>query len=178
MRPSLALVLAFLVAGCVTEEPTEFRGRGLKSATLAPETQALVYEVAARAAFTVDDPALSLLLDPRVLPRASGYGPGPAMSDSVRRALRARHVTKGLCEGLPEGARKTLRCSAPVPGYVVRLSEVLSLGPDSVEVYLYAQTYDPLHSGATQALRFERVYQIARRGRRWVAVREGRMPAS
>jgi hypothetical protein len=176
-RP-FTLVLGFLGAACGTEEPNEFRGRGLKPAALAPESQALVYEAAARGAFSLDDPSLSLLLDPRVLPRGSGYGPGHVMPESVGRALRARRVIRGLCVGPPEGVRTTLRCDAELPGYVVRFSDVFALGPDSVEAYIYAQTYDPLRSGATAALRFERVYQIARRGQSWAAVREGRVPSS
>jgi hypothetical protein len=43
-------------------------------------------------------------------------------------------------------------------------------------VYLYAQKYDTPSSGISQALRFERAYQVVRRSDDWSAAREGRIP--
>jgi hypothetical protein len=174
LRASVAIAA---LAAC-REGDNSFRGHGLKPAALTAESQARVYEAAARGAFEVDDPALSLLLDPRVLPRAAGYGPGPALPDAVRGELRSRGVIKGACPAPDEGTKKTLLCRAPRPGYVVRFSDVLQLGAgsDSVQVYMYVQKYDTPESGATEAMRFERAYQVVKRSDEWTAVREGRVP--
>jgi hypothetical protein len=174
------LVCALLLGlgACRPGQCTEFRGCGLPVAQLSPDEQAAVYETAAGGAFQLSDPTLSLLIDNRLLPRGPGYGSGPTMSDDVRRTLRNRGVLKGNCQ--PTGETKgTLSCNADLPGYVVRFSDVLSLGkPDSVQVYLYVQKYDTPKSGPTEALRFEKVYQIAQRNGKWTAIQEGRLPKS
>jgi hypothetical protein len=41
---------------------------------------------------------------------------------------------------------------------------------------MYAQKYDTPTSGISERLRFERAYQVVRRGEDWRAVREGRVP--
>ena len=74
------------------------RGRGLIVAPLSAAEQAHVYEAALRAAFEVDDESLSLLLDPRELPRDIGLAVGPRLPDSVGAELRRRGATKGACE--------------------------------------------------------------------------------
>ena len=86
-------------------------------------------------------------------------------------ALRARGVIKGTCPAPSEGTKKTLLCRAARPGYVVRFSDVLQLGRDSAQVYMYVQKYDTPESGATEAMRFERAYQVVKRGDDWTAVR-------
>ena len=55
---------------------------------------------------------------------------------------------------------------------------VLKRGGDSVEVYLAVQKFDTPASGASEALRFERAYQIVGRGERWQATREARVRES
>ena len=91
--------------------------------------------------------------------------------------MRERGTVKGTCQAPHEATRKTLLCQAPLPGYVVRFSDVLQLAPDSVQVYVLIQKYDTPTSGASESLRFERVYQVVRHDGAWRAVREGRMPS-
>jgi hypothetical protein len=57
----------------------------------------------------------------------------------------------------------------------VRFSDVLARGGDSVEVYLAVQKFDTPSSGASESLRFERAYQLVRRGGEWQAIREARV---
>ncbi len=180
--PNAAGVLSFfLVIGLVTactrgDDSNILRGRGLKSAPLAPVDEADVYRAALRATFDIDDPALSLLLDPRFLPRTSGVGVGTPMPPDLASTLRGRGIVKGTCQAPTAATRKTILCSAERPGYVVRFSDVFELTPDSVQVYLLVQKYDTPESGATEALRFEKVYQVVRHDGVWRATREGRMP--
>jgi hypothetical protein len=70
----------------------------------------------------------------------------------------------------------TVRCTAVLPGYVIRFSPVLAMAADTVEVYLFAQNYDNASSGYSAPLRFERAYQVVRAGDSWRAAREGRIP--
>jgi len=164
------------IAGCSGDVSHDVRGRGLSIASLSPVDQAHVYAAAARGAFDVDDPGLSLLLDRRVLPRTTGLSPAGAISNDVVTELRRRGAIKGTCEPKLDSGRGTARCSSPLPGYVVRFSPVFALHGDSTQVYIYAQKYDTPSSGISQALRFERAYQVVRRGDDWSAVREGRIP--
>ena len=165
-----------LVAGCTGEDSSTARGGKLNVAPLSVVEQAHVYEAAARAAFGVDDESLSLLFDPRELPRDIGLAVGPRLSDSIGDELRRRGVTKGTCEPPLDSKRGSPRCSATLPGYVIRFSPIFALRGDSVQVYLYAQKYDNATSGNSDRLRFERAYQVVPNGERWRAVREGRVP--
>jgi hypothetical protein len=62
-----------LVVSCGAGEDDHFvRGHGLRVASLAPEARVPVYEAALGAAFELGDPALTLVLDRRLLPRAGG----------------------------------------------------------------------------------------------------------
>jgi hypothetical protein len=132
------------------------RGRGLNVGPLSATAQAHVYEAAVRAAFEVDDESLSLLLDPRELPRDIGLAVGARLSDSIGAELRHRGVTKGTCEPPVASNRGSPKCTAALPGYVVRFSPIFTLRGDSVQVYLYAQKYDSPTSGNSDRLRFER----------------------
>ena len=99
VRPLFIGSLTFaLVAGCAGEDSSTPRGGNLNVAPLSAVEQAHVYEAAARAAFEVDDESLSLLFDPRELPRDIGLAAGPRLSDSIGGELRRRGVTKGACE--------------------------------------------------------------------------------
>lgn len=167
--------LGLFVASC-TADDSSVRGRGLNLAPLSASARAHVYEAAARAAFGVDDPALSLLLDARELPRDVGLTAGGTIPDSVASELKRRGVTKGACQPPLAGTRGSPRCSAGLPGYILRFSPVFTLRGDSVQVYMYAQKYDTPTSGISERLRFERAYQVVRRGDDWSAVREGRVP--
>lgn len=158
------------------DDSTTLRGRNLKPASLSNVDRASVYSAALRAMFDMDDPALWLLLDPRFLPRTSGVGIGPPMPGGLSSALRGQGIVKGTCTAPASGARKTLLCRAERPGYVVRFSDVFARTPDSVEVYVLVQKYDTPESGATEALRFEKAYQVVRQNGVWRAAKEGRMP--
>jgi hypothetical protein len=175
-RGVVVLVLASGFVGCGGDVSRDVRGRGLPTAVLSSTDQAHVYEAAARAAFDVDDPALSLLLDHRLLPRTIGLAPAGLVSSDVAAEMRRRGAIKGTCEPKLDGGRGTARCTAALPGYVIRFTPVLTLHGDSTQVYIYAQKYDTPSSGISQALRFERAYQVVRRGENWRAVREGRIP--
>jgi len=175
-RGVVAITLASGLAGCSGDVSRDVRGRGLATATLSPTEQAHVYEAAARAAFDVDDPALSLLLDRRLLPRTVGLAPAGMASDEVAAEMRRRGAIKGTCEPVLDSGRGTAHCKAALPGYVIRFTPVLTLRGDSTQVYVYAQKYDTPTSGVSQALRFERAYQVVRRGDDWRAAREGRIP--
>ena len=175
-RSSAALVLAVLASTACTKDDSSVRGRGLTVATLPPTSQAHVYEAALRIAFEVDDAALSLLLDPRELPRDVGLGVSTRLPEAVAAELRRRGVTKGSCEPAIPPKPGVPICKADLPGYIARFSPVFSLKGDSVQVYLYVQKYDTPTSGRSDKLRFERAYQVVKRGDDWKAVREGRVP--
>lgn len=163
-------------SACNRDEPTGVRGRGLAEAVLPAADQARIYEAAARTAFEVDDAGLSLLLDARQLPRDVGLAASGRVPDSVAAELRQRGIVRGRCEPPLQGTRGAVQCTAARPGYVIRFSPVFALRADSVQVYLYAQKYDTPGSERSQALRFERAYQVVRRGDDWRAAREGRVP--
>src|SRR5689334_11975833 len=178
-RGVVAVVLASsvsIIAGCSGDVSHDVRGRGLSLAPLSATDQAHVYAAAARGSFDVDDPGLSLLLDRRLLPRTTGLAAAGTISPDVVAEMRRRGAIKGTCEPKLDSGRGTARCSAALPGYVVRFSPVFALHGDSTQVYVYAQKYDTPSSGISQALRFERAYQVVRRGDDWSAVREGRIP--
>jgi hypothetical protein len=175
-REVAGLLLAAAVAGCRPDDSNIIRGHGLGVDSLVSVgDQASVYRASLAAAFHLDDPDLSLLLDPRLLPRVAGLGVGPPLSAALVTALRERNVVKGICQAPPEGTRKTLNCRADRPGYVVRFSDVFALARDSVQVYVSVQKYDTPQSGPTESLRFENVYQVVRHDGVWSAEREGRV---
>ena len=93
----------------------------------------------------------------------------------IETGLRQRGVIHGVCEPPISVSRKTPRCTARGPGYVVRFSEVLARGGDSVEVYLAVQKFDTPTSGSSESLRFEKAYQLVHRGNAWEAAREARV---
>jgi len=176
-RGVVAILLASAIAGCSDDASSDVRGRGLSAASLSPIEQAHVYEAAARAAFDVSDPSLSLLLDRRMLPRTVGLAPAGMVPSDVVAEMRRRGAIKGTCEPPLSGHPGTARCSAALPGYVIRFSPVFTLHGDSTQVYVYAQKYDTPSSGISDVLRFERAYQVVPLGRgEWRAAREGRIP--
>src|SRR5690348_12085043 len=176
VRASALVAIAVLSSTACTKEDSSVRGRGLAVATLPAVSQARVYEAALRASFEVDDQALSLLLDPRELPRGVGLADSTRLPDAVVAELRQRGITKGVCEPSIAPKPGVPICKATLPGYVVRFSPVFTLKGDSVQVYVYVQKYDTPTSGRSDRLRFERAYQVVKRGDTWKAVREGRVP--
>ena len=175
LRRSFAAASILVVAACSANRDDNFvRGHRLTVATLGADARARVYEAALGESFNLRDPALTLLLDRRVLPREGGFGGTQRLNGAVEKAMRDRGIVHGVCE--PDvSARRTPQCAARGPGYVVRFSDVLRRGADSVEVYLAVQKYDTPSSGASEALRFERAYQIAKRGDRWLPTAEARV---
>ncbi len=172
---ALSSLVASLVVACRPDD-SSVRGRGLTVASLSGAQQAHVYEAALRASFEVDDPALSLLLDRRELPRDVGLAATARLPDDVVAEMRRRGVTKGTCEPALDSKRGVPLCTAELPGYIVRFSPVFALRGDSVQVYVYTQKYDTPATRGSERLRFERAYQVVRRGDEWRAVREGRVP--
>ena len=172
-----AVVLLSCELACRRDDDSNtLRGRGLEPARLSNADRASVYNAALRAMFDMDDPALWLLLDPRFLPRTSGVGIGLPMPGGLSSTLRGQGVVKGTCVAPAGGTKKTLLCRAERPGYVVRFSDVFARSSDSVEVYVFVQKYDTPESGATEALRFEKAYQVVRQNGAWRAAKEGRVP--
>jgi hypothetical protein len=170
-----AAVVSF-VAACATAEDDHFvRGHNLRVASLSATAHAAVYEAALGASFDLRDPALTLLLDPRKLPRVGGLAEEGRVSGPVEAALRQRAVIQGECEPPITDSRKTPQCKARGPGYIVRFSDVLARHGDSVEVYLFVQKFDTPASGASESLRFERAYQLVRHGGGYEPTHEARV---
>jgi hypothetical protein len=168
-----AAVAAGAVCACGGDDSNVLRGRGLSEASVSPADQAHIYEAAARSAFDVDN--TSLLLDRRLLPRTIGLAESGKIGEAAAAELRRRNTVKGLCEPALTGVRGAPRCKTEFPGYILRFSPVLGIKPDSVQIYLFAQKYDTPGSGNSEPLRFERAYQVVRRGTGWLAVLEGRV---
>lgn len=165
-----------LLVACSSGADDHFvRGHGLQVAGLAPDARVPVYEAALGAAFELGDPALTLLLDPRVLPRAGGMAADGRLPSAIESGLRQRGVIHGVCEPPISTSHKTPHCAARGPGYVIRFSDVLARGTDSVEVYVAVQKFDTPTSGASESLRFERAYQLVHRGGEWQTIREARV---
>jgi hypothetical protein len=177
--PSLVGVacIAWIVVACAPGEDDNFvRGHRLRVASLQPNTRVSVYRTALAAAFELNDPALTLLLDRRILPRAGGMAEEARLPGPIEVGLRDRGVIHGICEPAITTSRKTPQCAASGPGYVVRFSDVFKRGGDSVEVYLAVQKFDTPASTGAESLRFERAYQLVRRPNdTWEATREARV---
>ena|SRR5690242_1637644 len=169
-------VAAHVAAFCGGDDSSIVRGHGLTEAALSADARGDVYDAAARAAFDLSDPTQWLLLDPRGLPRTVGLEASLRWPDEVAAEMQKRGSIKGACEPPITASRKTVKCAAPRPGYVIRFSPVFAMTGDTVEVYLFAQNYDNASSGYSPPLRFERAYQVVRSGGGWRAAREGRIP--
>lgn len=176
-RPLVGVTcVALILVACTTGADDHYvRGHNLRVASLQPNTRVSVYQAALGAAFELHDPALTLLLDRRVLPRVGGMSEDGKLPGPVEVGLRDRGVIQGTCEPPITTSRKTPQCTARGPGYVVRFSDVLSRGGDSVEVYLAVQKYDTPASSGNESLRFEKAYQLVRRGDTWEPTREARV---
>ena len=172
-----ATLLVLIIVACATGDDDQFaRGHRLRVASLQPDTRVLVYRSALGAAFELNDPALTLLLDRRVLPRAGGMAEEGRLPGPVETGLRDRGVIQGTCEPPITTSRKTPQCAARGPGYVVRFSDIFKRGGDSVEVYLAVQKFDTPTNTGSESLRFERAYQLVHRpGDKWEATREARV---
>jgi hypothetical protein len=181
LRPPLfaAAILAVGTACGPKGEDIEMkaRGNGLRLASLSANRHASVYVAALRASFDLT-PDLSLLVHPALLPREAGYEGGAAFPEGVRAVLRDRGIIRGACRPTPNGARRAPRCTADLPGYVVRFSEVFSRGGDTLQTHLLAERYDTPSTGPSSRLRFELAYQLTPNGDGWRVVREGRIKSA
>lgn len=178
-RPAAGAILAALAAlgACSSGDPYagQVRGHGLAVASLPPRARARAYEAALGGAFDLG-PGLSLLVDPQYLPRGDGWVGGDAMPADDVSALRALGVVRGSCQP-PRNERAVPVCHAAAPGYVVRFSPVFRMGGDTVEVYVGVVKYRTAPNQPSEALRFERAYQVVGSGESWRVVREARIPA-
>ena len=171
-----AAFLASILVACAPGDDDHFvRGHRLRVASLQPDTRVSVYQAVLGEAFELNDPALTLLLDRRVLPRVGGLAEDGRLPGTVEVGLRDRGVIQGTCEPPISASRKTPQCTARGPGYVVRFSDVLARGADSVEVYVAVQKFDTPSGHGTESLRFERAYRLVRRNGRWVPTAEARV---
>jgi hypothetical protein len=100
------LVALILVACAPGDEEHYVRGHGLKVASLRPNMRGAVYQAALGAAFELNDPALTLLLDRRVLSRAGGLGEDGRLPGSVETELRNRGVAERCGLRSPPRARR------------------------------------------------------------------------
>lgn len=176
MRTLPLLSLAILLAACGGhDDENVVRGRGMAVAKLPAAEQAQIYSASLQASFDLG-PGLSLLLDPRMLPRDAGYGTGPALGAAVVRAAVATGTFQGTCRPSPPARENTTpRCSAPIPGYVVRVSPIFQAAGDTLQVYAASARYDTRASGSHQAFVLEEAYQLVRRGGRWEVARKARL---
>jgi hypothetical protein len=169
-------LVAVMLAACVANEEDHFvRGHKLRVASMTADARIAVYRAALAAAFDLRDPALTLLLDRRKLPRIGGMAEEGRLSGPVDNGLRQRGIVQGVCEPPITTSRKTPVCTARGPGYIVRFSDVLARGGDSVEVYLAVQKFDTPSNGGSESLRFERAYQLVRHGDRFEPTQEARV---
>jgi hypothetical protein len=169
-------VLAIAIA-CSSGAPDDSniaRGRGLKTAPLPVAEQAAVYEAASRAAFDLG-PGLVLLIHPLKLPRTAGYAGGDSVPADLITALRKRNVVSGTCTPQRDTPRNTPRCPVNVPGYIVRASDILRVGTDTVEIYYSAERFGAATGQRPEALRFEKIYQLVGSGTSWRVAREARV---
>src|SRR5580765_1984315 len=130
---TVAAFAAGALSACDGDDPGIVRGKRLAVTALPASSQAQIYAAAARGSFDVDN--TSLLLDRRTLPRTIGLSDAGRLADDVVAEMKRRGTVKGVCEPPLTGARGTARCSAGLPGYVVRYSAIFAIKPDSVQVY-------------------------------------------
>ncbi len=175
-RVLVACAAAAGLAAC-SQQPTEnyVRGHGLQVAQLSIRDQVAIYQEAVGGAFSVGDPSLYLLLNPRFLPRTAGLDGGDPLSPELRNAILASGLAQGTCEPLVTTPPKVAHCRAQLAGYVVRFSPVLRMPGDTMEVYLYVRRYSTPTSVGIDRLDFERVYKVVKHATGWDAVVEGRV---
>ena len=171
----VALFLGLLAVACAQPEPEDGRGAGLETAALPAAEQASTYGAALRTAFELE-PALSLLLDPGKLPRGSGDVARDSVPSAIAQAMLTSGVIQGQCNPRP-GARDRYApiCDAPIPGYVVRMSDVYRLGADTLQLHVLVRRYDTPATGPHSEFGFEEAYQLVRQEGDWRVVRKARL---
>lgn len=172
-----AVVVGMTLSACAPERENFYRGGARDVAGLHATDLALVYRAALAGSFNVSDPGLWVLVDTLYLPRTEGLTGGTPIPAEQMRAIRRLDVVKGSCTvPLQARGRGALVCDAGHPGYAVRFSQPFALGNDSVQVHVVVEQYAIPGGPQLERLRFERAYQVVRRGSSWRAVREGRLP--
>lgn len=175
-RILIACVALLAVAGCTKGKVEDYRGTGLPAETLLLNDQILVYRAVLWASFPMDDPNISILVDPLYLPRSEGLFGGDAMPNEVTAAMKAMGVVKGSCVLPVRESPAPLSCPAERAGHVVRFSEAYGLGRDSLQVHMAAQNYAVANGPKAERTRFERAFIMVRTATGWKAVGEARMP--
>ena len=170
---AMAALLA-AASGCAEKEVDDgfVRGPGLKLTQLPVPAKVAIYDAALRTAFDVG-PGLTLLLDPRFLPRTTGLGPGAPVPKNLVEALQERRVVQGLCQ--PQVTREAPQCEVANPGYIVRFSDIFRIRGDSVQVHVAVERYNTSTSVKSEILRFEKAFQVVGKGTTWRVVRQGRV---
>jgi hypothetical protein len=158
------------------DDPRAYRGPGLQVASLPVADRVAVYRAAVAGSFHLDDPTLSILVDPTLLPRTAGLAGGAAVPAEVLAGLRESGLAKGTCVIPIKRTSQPLVCQADRAGYLVRFSDPFAIGRDSVQVNIVVEQYAIPYGNRAERLRFERAYQVAQQGTSWRAVREGRLP--
>ena len=175
-RVLIGLLSAAVALGC-EGGGGGYRGAGLAVDTLAVNDMVAIYRATIGGAFTLDDPKLSVLVDPLLLPRTAGLVGGDRMPAELLQALRNNRVVQGVCRIPLRASGVPLTCPADLPGYVARFSPPFAMPGDTVQVHLVVQQYSIPGGRPEQRLRFERAYYVARQGGTWRAVREARLSA-
>src|SRR5918999_2936162 len=93
-RAMIPIACAGMALGC-PREPEAYRGRGLRVDTLPVNDVVRVYRAALGGSFSLDDPSLSLLVDPVLLPRGMGLAGGDSMPPAVRSAPHRQRLAHG-----------------------------------------------------------------------------------
>ena len=168
--------LLVVAMGCVEKEPDDgfLRGAGLQVRKLPVPATVAIYDAAVKTAFDVG-PELILMLDPRLLPRTKGLGPGAPVPKDVADALRRRGIVQGTCQAPEETSQEAARCDVANPGYIVRFSDVFQMTGDSVQVHVAVERYNTSTSANAEVMRFEKAYQVVGSGESWRVVRQGRV---
>ena len=141
MRMALAGIAMIAAVGCSRRPIEEYRGAGLQADTLMLNDQVLVYRAMLWASFPMDDPNISILVDPLLLPRSQGLIGGDAMTEEVLSAMKAMGVSRGTCSIPVRSSAAPFVCPAEKPGYVVRFSQPYRVAADTLQVHLVAQDY-------------------------------------
>ena len=172
---ALAALLA-AASGCAEKEVDDgfVRGPGLKLTQLPVPAKVAIYDAALKTAFDVG-PGLTLLLDPRFLPRTTWLGPGTPVPKNLVAALQERGVVQGLCQPPAEAAREAPQCEVANPGYIVRFSDIFRIRGDSVQVHVAVERFNTSTSAKSAIMRFEKAFQVVGKGTTWRVVRQGRV---
>lgn len=149
------------------------RGHGLTLASLPIDAESRIVEAAIRTAFDVE-PALTLRMHPRRLPRTAGDSGGAPTPPGLVQSLRGRGLVLGTCEPIRSSPRDTPRCPGPEAGYIIRPSDVFRISSDTIEVWFEAEKFGAATGQRPEALRFEKVYQLVGQDQRWRVIREAR----